>query len=89
MRIRDWCKLPDERDWLWGNLGLALMGGAMLSKFLIRFSVNGPGCVPCLLIGLRSNYGRVKVLLQKDLYQHTTAPRIIVVSYPDAMASHC
>ena len=72
-----------------GNLGLALMGGAMLSKFLIRFSVNGPGCVPCLLFGLRSNYGRVKVLLQKDLYQHTTAPRIIVVSYPDAMASHC
>ena len=82
-------KLHDRRDWLWGNLGLALMGGAMLSKFLIRFSVNRPGCVPSLLFGLRSNYGRVKVLLQKDLYQHTTAPRIVVVSGPDVTAGHC
>ena len=39
-------KLPDGRDWLWGNLGLALMGMAMLSKSLIQFSVDGWGCVP-------------------------------------------
>ena len=39
-------KLPDGRDWLWGNLGLALMGIAMLSKSLIQFSVDGWGCVP-------------------------------------------
>ena len=82
-------KLHDGRDWLWGNLGLALMGGAMLSKFLIRFPVNRPGCVPSLLFGLRSNYGRVKVLLQKDLYQHTMAPRIVVVSAPGVTAGHC
>jgi hypothetical protein len=25
-------KLSDGRDWLWGNLGLALMGGVMLSN---------------------------------------------------------
>ena len=31
------CKLPDGRDWLWGKLGLALVGKAMLSKSLIQF----------------------------------------------------
>ena len=36
--------LPDGRYWLWGNLGLALMGKAMLSKYLIQFSGDGWGC---------------------------------------------
>ena len=40
-----------------GKLGLILMGGAMLSKSLIQFSVNGQGCVPALLFDLRANYG--------------------------------
>ena len=40
-----------------GKLGLVLMGGAMLSKSLIQFSVDGRGSVPSLLFGLRSNYG--------------------------------
>ena len=39
IRIRGLWKLPDRRDWLWGKLGLILMGGAMLSKSLIQFSV--------------------------------------------------
>ena len=35
-----------------GKLGLVLMGGAMLSKSLIQFSVDGWGCVPsCYLPG--------------------------------------
>ena len=34
---RDLGELPDGRDWLWGNLGLVLMGGATLSKSLIQF----------------------------------------------------
>ena len=50
-------KLPDGRDWLRGKLGLVLMGGAMLSKSLIQFSVDGQGCVPSLLFDLRPNYG--------------------------------
>ena len=50
-------KLPDGRDWLRGNLGLVLMGKAMLSKSLIQFSVDGRGCVPSLLLDLRPNYG--------------------------------
>ena len=41
-------KLPDGRDWLWGELGLALVGKAMLSKSLIQFSADGWGCVPSL-----------------------------------------
>ena len=44
-------------DWLWGNLVLALMGRVMLSKSLIQFSVEVWGCVPSLLLDLRSNYG--------------------------------
>ena len=42
---------------MWGNLGLILMGGAMLSKSLIQFSIDGWGCVPSLLFDLRPNYG--------------------------------
>ena len=50
--------LPDGRNWLWGNLGLALMGRAMLSKSLIQFSVDWRGCVPSLESVLRLNYDR-------------------------------
>ena len=32
-----------------GKLGLLLMGGAMLSKSLIQYSVDGWSCVPSLL----------------------------------------
>ena len=56
-RIRGLWKLPDGRDWLRGKLGLLLMGGAMLSKSLIQFSVDGQGCAPFLLSDLRPNYG--------------------------------
>ena len=38
-----------ETDW---KLGLVLMGGAMLSKSLIQFSVDERGCVPSLLFDL-------------------------------------
>ena len=38
-----------------GMLGLVLMDRAMLSKSLIQFSVDGWGCVPSLLFGLRPN----------------------------------
>ena len=42
-----------------GKLGLLLISGAMLSKSLIQFSVDGQGCVPSLLFDLRPNYGVV------------------------------
>ena len=56
-RIRSLWKLPDGRDWPRGKLGLVLMCRAMLSKSLIQFSVDGPGCVPSLLFDLRPNSG--------------------------------
>ena len=42
---------------LGGKLGLILMGGVMLGKSLIQLFVDGQGCVPSLLFGLRLNYG--------------------------------
>ena len=46
-----------------------LMGGVMLSKSLIQFSVDGWGCVPSLLFDLRPNYSGgnedIRDLLQK------------------------
>ena len=85
MRIRGLCKLPDGRDWLWGKLGLVLVGKAMLSKSLIRFSADGWGCLPSLYFDLRPNYGRYdgSNLLQKDLCQHAGPLRTVVVSAPD------
>ena len=57
-----------------GQLGLVLMGRAMLSKSLIQFSVDDWGCVPSLLFDLRSNYGGGHEdngdLLQKVLSTH-------------------
>ena len=44
IRLRGLWKLPDRRDWVWGKLGLVLMGGAMISKPLIQFSIDGWGC---------------------------------------------
>ena len=58
----------------WGGNCLLLMSGAMLSKSLIQFSVDGQGCVPSLLFDLRPNYGGGNEdngdLLQKVLCKH-------------------
>ena len=56
-RIRGLWKLLNGRDWLRGKLGLVLVGGTMLSKSLIQFSVEGWGCVPSLLFDMRPDYG--------------------------------
>ena len=73
IRIRGLWRLPHGRDWLWKNLGLVLMGGAMLTKSLIQFFSHWQGCLPSLLFGLRPNYGRGNGsngdLLQKGLCQ--------------------
>ena len=37
------------------KLGLVLIGGAMFSKSLIQFSVEGQGFAPSLLLDLRPN----------------------------------
>ena len=40
------CKLPHGRDWLWGKLGLTLVGRAMLNISLIQFSADGAAVLP-------------------------------------------
>ena len=76
-----------------GKLGLVLMGGDMLSKSSIQFSVDGLGCVPYLKFSLRPTYGRGNGsngdCLQKDLLQHATASRTVVVSASHPTAGHC
>ena len=55
-------------------MGLVLMGGAVFSKSLIQFSVDGKDCVPSLLLDLRPNYGGGNEdngsLLQKVPFTH-------------------
>ena len=76
-----------------GKTGSYSDGRAMLSKSLIQFSADGWGCVPThppyrprpnCGRGIGSNGG----LLQKDLCQHATAPRTVVVSASDPAAGH-
>ena len=74
-----------------GKLGLVLMGGAIVSKSLIQFSVDGWGCVPSLLftwgqsmvqiikIMAPPSKGPMHVLLHSvppTLQQATTDPRL-------------
>ena len=54
------------------------MGGAILSKSLIQFSVRGWSCVPSLLFDLRLNYGggnkdNAKRHAKECSYYHTIA----------------
>ena len=74
IRIRGFWKLSDGQDWLWGKLVLVVMGGAMLSKSLTQYSVDGWGFVPSLLVDLRPNFGEGNEddgdLLQKVLCLH-------------------
>ena len=54
-------EVPNGRDWLRGKLGLVLMGGAILSKSLIQFYVDGWSCVPSLLF----TWGKTMVEVMK------------------------
>ena len=68
-----------------GNLGLALVGRAMLSKSLIQFSAYGSGC---LLFGLACPILEAWDDLQKDLFQYTP-PRIATAHAPVRVVGHC
>ena len=65
----------------------------MQSKSSIQFSVDGLGCVPYLKFSLRPTYGRGNGsngdCLQKDLLQHATSSRTVVVSASHPTAGHC
>ena len=84
--IRGLWKFPDGKDWLWGKLGLIQMGGAMLNKSLIWFSVDGEGCIPSLLLDLRLNYGGVSEDNGSLLLKVLCIPAIF--SDPELAAGH-
>ena len=63
------------------------MGGAVLSKSFIQFSVDGWGCVLFLLFDLRPNYGGGNKD-NGDLSKRSLAPTV-ALSDPNPAASHC
>lgn len=93
-------QLPDARDSLWGKLGLPLLGRAILSKSLYKFSARRCGCDPSLQFGPRqpspgicSRYGRAigygkanGNLFEEDLCQHAGPPRTAAAIAPDPVA---
>ena len=85
-RVRGLWKLPDGRNWLKGKLVRVLMGGTMLSKSLIQFSVDGWGCVPSLLF----TWGQTMVEVMKIMV--TSFKRsyawTATLSAPNPAASH-
>ena len=68
-----------------GSCSDGLMGGAILSKSLIQFSVDGWGCVPSLLFDLRPNYGGGNEH-NSDLQK---VPCTVALSAPNAVSGHC
>ena len=69
-----------------GKLGLVLMDGAMISKSLIQFSVDGWGCVPSLLFTWSHTVVEVMNIMEtsfKRSLAHTAA-----LSAPDPAAGH-
>ena len=68
-----------EASWwkrLRGTPSLVLMGRTMFSKPLIKFSVDGWGCIPTLLFDLRPNYGggnEDNGYLPQKVHVHTAA----------------
>ena len=86
-RVRGLWKLPDERDWLRGKLGLVLMGRAMFSKSLIQFSLDGWGCVPSLLFTLGQTMVEVmKIMATSFKRSHA---RTAAFSARNPAAAHC
>ena len=79
-------KLPDGRDWLRGKLGLVLMGGAMLSKSLIQFSVDGWSGAPSLLF----TWIQTLVEVMKIMATSFKRPQahIVTLSAPNPAAGH-
>ena len=78
-----------EASWwerLKGKLGLVLMGGAMLSKSLIQFSVDGWGCVPSLFFTWCQNMVEVmKIMVSSFKRSHECTA---ILSAPNPAAGH-
>ena len=87
IRIRGLWTLPNGRDWLWGKLGLVLMGGAMLSKSLIQFSVWGNAVIPpCCSTWDQTMVVVMKIMATSFKRSHACTVALCV---PDPVADHC
>ena len=69
-----------------GETGVVLMGGAMLSKSLIQFSVDGWGCAPSLLLDLRPTMVEVMRIMVTSLKRSHV--HIATLSAPDPATGH-
>ena len=83
-RIRGLWTLPDGRDWLKGKLGFVLMGGAMLSKTLIQFSVDGWSCILSLLFTWYQTMVKVMKITATSFKRSHACPAILTVPNPAA-----
>ena len=70
-----------------GETGSCLIGGAMLSKSLIQFSVDGQGCVPSLLFtwGQTKNWEYTEELYKKGLHDPDNHDGVITHLEPDIL----
>ena len=85
-RIRGLWKLSDGRDWLRGKLGLVLMGGAMVTKSLIQFSIDGWICVSSLLFSCSQTMVEVmKIMVTSFKRSHVGTAAL---SAPNPAAGH-
>ena len=84
IRMRGLWKLPDRKDWLWEKLVLVLLGGVMLSKSLIHFSVDvfPPCCVTW-------NQTMVRVMKTMAISFKRTCACTLVFSASNLAAGHC
>ena len=78
MEVSWWERLTE------GETGFCSVGGAMLSKSLIQFSVDGWGCVPSLLF----TWGQTMVEVMKIIYFERSHAHIATLSAPNPAAGH-
>ena len=79
-------KFPDWRVWLWQggrNLCLALMGGAMLSKYLIQLSVDVADSILSLWFCLRQPPSK------RFMPAPPCSPQDFCIQCPNLKAGHC
>ena len=73
-------------DWLRWKLGLVLVGGAILSKSLIQFSLDGWGCIPSLLFIWGQTMVEVrKIMVTSFKWSHASTATL---SAPSPAAGH-
>ena len=85
-RTRGLWKLPDRIDWLKGKLGFVLVGRAMLSKYLIQFSVDEWSCISSLLFTwVQTMVEAMKIMVTSFKWSHACTA---ILSAPNPAGGH-